>query len=78
MLILSGATDSRRAPQDGETLAQQFREAGAEVTYNLLPCGHGWDENERDVAISRQWLRDIMSIPSPSLTTGTTTNTMSS
>ncbi|MHB0953729.1 MAG: alpha/beta hydrolase [Allorhizobium sp.] len=78
VLILSGATDSRRAPQDGETLAQQFREAGAEVTYNLLPCGHGWDENGRDVAISRQWLRDIMSRSSPSLTTGTTTNTMSS
>jgi len=78
VLILSGATDNRRAPQDGETLARQFREAGADVTHHLLPCGHGWDENGRDVATSRQWLRDIMSIPSPSLTTGTATNTMPS
>lgn len=77
VLILSGATDSRRAPQDGETLARQFREAGAEVTHHLLPCGHGWDENGRDVAISRQWLRDIMSKPCPSLTRGTATNTIS-
>ncbi len=77
ILILTGATDSRRAPQDGETLARQFHEAGAEVTHHLLRCGHGWDENGRDVAISRQWLRDIMSRPYPSLTRGTATNTIS-
>ena len=54
-----------------------IHEEGAEVTHHLLRCGHGWDENGRDVAISRQWLRDIMSRPCPSLTRGTATNTIS-
>lgn len=59
VLILTGADDSRRAPEDGAFLARQLEVAGADVTHHILPCGHGWDENGGDVALSRQWLQHM-------------------
>jgi phospholipase/carboxylesterase len=59
ILILSGETDDRRAPEDAPLLAQQFESAVASVTAHRLPTGHHIHQNEP--AIIRRWLqREIL------------------
>jgi phospholipase/carboxylesterase len=56
VLSLSAASDERRAPSDAPLLEGQLKEAGASVTAHVLPGGHGWDEDGRDITLSRSWL----------------------
>jgi len=56
VLILSGAHDHRRAPDDGQRLTDQLRRLGAKVEYHLLDCGHGWDPENSDLTLARHWL----------------------
>lgn len=55
VLLLSGAMDERRDRSDTPHLAEQFREAEAEVTAHVLPIGHGVEELDHQLA--RQWLK---------------------
>ncbi|WP_429930453.1 alpha/beta hydrolase [Agrobacterium vitis] len=59
VLVISGETDSRRTPQDGAILASQLVAAGAPTSYHLLPCGHGWDPQERDLVLMQDWLCQV-------------------
>lgn len=54
VLILSGARDERRDPQDGAVLERQLRAAGAAVTACVLPTGHG--ETTADRMLAADWL----------------------
>jgi phospholipase/carboxylesterase len=56
VLILGGQYDSRRLPNDAPLIAEQFRRAGARVTYRLLPTGHGWRDSGLDITLARIWL----------------------
>ncbi|MBR0555107.1 hypothetical protein J5J10_05375 [Ciceribacter sp. L1K23] len=56
LLLLSATADERRNPADAALLAAQLRAAGAEVEHHDLPCGHGFDEEGRDIDLARQWL----------------------
>lgn len=64
VLILSGADDERRTPQDGQFLADHLFVLGAAVEYHLLPCGHGWDPEGRDLELAFRWLERICDQPS--------------
>ena len=55
VLLLSGAVDERRDPSDAPHLAEQFREANAEVTAHVLPIGHAVEE--RDHQLVRAWVK---------------------
>lgn len=57
VLILTGATDNRRAPGDGAILAAQFHQAGATVEHHVLPCGHEWQASGAEFAIIAAWLQ---------------------
>jgi phospholipase/carboxylesterase len=54
ILILSGETDDRRSPEDASLVAQQFENAGANVTAHSLPTGH--DLHQTEPALIRHWL----------------------
>ena len=57
VLILAGAQDARRRPEDAPRLARQFTAAGARITCHLMDCGHDWAPDGQDVALSRAWLK---------------------
>ncbi|MBO3760834.1 hypothetical protein [Ciceribacter sp. L1K22] len=61
-LLISATDDERRAPGDAHVLAAQLRAAGAEVDHRDLACGHGWDEEGRDLELARQWLDRLESM----------------
>lgn len=54
VLILSGARDDRRSPEDAVTIARQFQAAGADVTSHSSPTDHNLHDDEP--AIIGQWL----------------------
>lgn len=54
VLILAGARDERRDPEDAPVLARQLTAAGAAVTACLLPTGHG--ETQADRVFAADWL----------------------
>lgn len=56
VLSLSAAKDERRTPSDAPELESRLRQAGASLEAHVLPGGHGWDEEERDISLSRKWL----------------------
>jgi phospholipase/carboxylesterase len=55
ILIHSGETDDRRAPEDARHVARQFESAGADVTTHNLPTGH--DLHQTEPLLIRQWLQ---------------------
>ncbi|MHA3913459.1 alpha/beta hydrolase [Halovulum sp. GXIMD14793] len=57
VLILAGQKDERRKPEHGRRLAEQFRSAGACVTYHMLDCGHGWASEDQDLCLAQSWLK---------------------
>ncbi|MCA1443707.1 alpha/beta fold hydrolase [Ensifer sp. IC4062] len=58
VLILAGAHDDRRKRSDAPIVAQQFRVAGAQVTYRELDSGHGWEQTGLDRSLSRPWFAE--------------------
>lgn len=60
VLILGGQYDSRRLPNDAPLIAEQFRRAGARVTYRQLPTGHDWRDSGLDVTLSKTWLESVV------------------
>jgi phospholipase/carboxylesterase len=54
VLILDGAKDDRRAPEDGAHLADRLRAAGAVVTHRVLPVGHAITPEDRRIAL--EWM----------------------
>jgi phospholipase/carboxylesterase len=54
VLILSGATDPLVPPADRDRLAKLFSMAGADVTHEVVPAGHGL--SPQDVAAAKHWL----------------------
>lgn len=67
VLILTGATDNRRAPGDGAILAAQFHQAGAAIEHHVLPCGHEWEASGADFSIIRTWLGNVPATWPPAL-----------
>jgi phospholipase/carboxylesterase len=63
VLVLAGEHDSRRQPDDAPLIAEQFRRAGARVTFRLLPTGHGWRESGLDITPAKIWLENDVSQP---------------
>lgn len=59
VLLLSGAADPIVPPANSEKLAAMLRQAGAAVTYEQLPGGHGL--SQMDVALTRNWLAGLRS-----------------
>jgi phospholipase/carboxylesterase len=55
-LLRGGAADARRHATDTPVLAEQFRQAGAEVAAQVLPTGHELDEAGDDQRLTRDWL----------------------
>lgn len=55
VLIVDGASDSRRSSGDGRRLSHRLNRAGAMVTHHVLPVGHAITEEDGEVA--REWLR---------------------
>jgi phospholipase/carboxylesterase len=58
VLLVGGALDQRREPNDTPVLAAQFRAAGAAVSAHVLQAGHGL-ESEGDVRLVRAWLAGV-------------------
>jgi phospholipase/carboxylesterase len=56
VLILAGAADPLVAPADRDRLAKLFSDAGAAVTYQVVPAGHNLAP--QDVGAAAQWLAD--------------------
>lgn len=56
VLILSGAMDPIVPEADATRLAGQLTAAGATVTHEVLPAGHGL--TQADVTLARRWLAD--------------------
>jgi phospholipase/carboxylesterase len=54
VLLLAGNADPVVAPANSSALAARLREAGAEVTLENVPAGHGL--TQIDVALTREWL----------------------
>ena len=54
VLILSGAMDPIVPADNAARLAQQLTAAGANVTHETLPGGHGL--SQADVTLAREWL----------------------
>jgi phospholipase/carboxylesterase len=54
VLILSGAMDPIVPAENAARLAQQLAAAGAGVTHEVLPAGHGL--SQADVTLARGWL----------------------
>ena len=54
VLLLSGAEDPIVAVDDRDRLAKLFSDAGAAVTYKLVPAGHTL--TPQDIAIAARWL----------------------
>jgi phospholipase/carboxylesterase len=54
VLMLSGAADPLVPAQNRDRLAEILRAAGAEVTYEVVPAGHGI--TARDLASAERWL----------------------
>lgn len=57
VLIVDGAQDRRRDPDDGRRLAERLRGVGAVVTHRVLRAGHAITVEDEDVA--REWLGTI-------------------
>ena len=57
VLLLSGAADPVVAAAEAARLAAALRAAGAAVTHETTPAGHGPDP--RDVASTRRFLADL-------------------
>jgi len=56
VLILSGAADPLIAATDRDRLAKLFSDAGAAVTYQVVPAGHNLAP--QDVAAAARWLAE--------------------
>jgi phospholipase/carboxylesterase len=56
VLLLSGAEDPLVAADDRDRLAKLFSDAGAAVTYKIVPAGHTL--TPQDIAIAARWLGD--------------------
>jgi phospholipase/carboxylesterase len=59
VLIIDGAKDSRRSPNDGARLAERLRGAGATVTHHVLPVGHSITSMDRQIA--SEWIGKLNS-----------------
>jgi len=57
VLIIDGAKDSRRSPEDGLRLAERLRLAGAAVNHHVLPVGHSITAMDREIA--KEWLQSM-------------------
>jgi phospholipase/carboxylesterase len=53
VLILSGASDPMSQPDQRDRLAAVLKKAGADVTHEIVPSGHGL--THRDIDLARQW-----------------------
>jgi phospholipase/carboxylesterase len=51
--MLSGETDTIVEPYKRDRLAEIFRKAGADLTYQVFPCGH--DLSPRDIETLKKW-----------------------
>jgi phospholipase/carboxylesterase len=54
VLLLSGSSDPMSPPPQREELAATLRAAGAELTHEIVPAGHGL--TAQDVGLAAQWL----------------------
>jgi len=54
VLILAGAADPIVPAAQRDRLAALLKQAGADVTYHIVPAGHGL--TERDIDLVREWL----------------------
>jgi phospholipase/carboxylesterase len=54
VLLLSGSSDPMSPPAQREELAATLRAAGAELTHEIVPAGHGL--TTQDVGLAAQWL----------------------
>jgi phospholipase/carboxylesterase len=54
VLVVDGADDHRRSPDDGLRVADQLSRLGARVMHHLLPVGHSI--TDEDARIAREWL----------------------
>jgi phospholipase/carboxylesterase len=54
VLILSGAMDPIVPAENAARLTQQLAAAGADVTHEVVPAGHGL--SQADVSVAREWL----------------------
>lgn len=57
VLLLSGTADLIIPPANSAKLAAMLRQAGAAVTYEQLPGGHGL--SQMDAALTRDWLAGL-------------------
>jgi phospholipase/carboxylesterase len=56
ILLIAGAADERRAPEDAPLLQRQLQKAGAWLTAKTLPTGHTVAQEEPEVI--RSWLAE--------------------
>ncbi len=54
VLMLTGESDPILPPENAHRLATMLRQYGADVTYELLRCGH--ELTKRDVLLANEWL----------------------
>ncbi len=57
VLILSGASDELIPSTQRDRLATLLKSAGATVSYQVLPTGHGLTKD--DVAIAKHWIAEL-------------------
>jgi phospholipase/carboxylesterase len=56
VLVLAGAADPVVPAPQRDRLAALLKQAGADVTYHVIPAGHGL--TERDLDLVREWLAE--------------------
>ncbi|HXL67553.1 MAG TPA: alpha/beta hydrolase, partial [Xanthobacteraceae bacterium] len=54
VLLLPGRDDPYSNPEKREQLAELLREAGADLSHEVVPAGHGL--SPQDLAIAEKWL----------------------
>ena len=62
VLIISGRSDARRRPDDGNCIASQMENAGALVQQVTLDCGHGWAGGNADLTTARTWVKEVVPV----------------
>lgn len=62
VLIVAGERDERRRLDDATVLAAQLQRAGAIVSLHVIDAGHGWAQDDKDVALARSWLVTLAAV----------------
>ncbi|MDQ0322452.1 putative esterase [Pararhizobium capsulatum DSM 1112] len=59
ILIVAGKRDERRRHDDAAVLAEQLHSAEAIVSLHVIDAGHGWAQDDGDIASARSWLATL-------------------